>query len=80
MTRARSTYIRSFTESVWLRMIRAVAAQLVRPMTMTMTISVALMPKISASMPTRSRTIGARTTARTKVGRTRKKSVIRMRN
>ena len=44
MTRARSTNIRSFTDSVCDRMIRAVDAQLVTPMTMTMTTSVARMP------------------------------------
>ena len=37
MTRARSTNARSFTDSVCDRMIRAVVAQLVMPMTMTMT-------------------------------------------
>ncbi len=33
MTRARSTNIRSLSDSTWLRMTRAVVAQLVRPMT-----------------------------------------------
>ncbi len=41
MTLARSTNIRSLTDSVWARMIRAVLAQLVMPMTTTITISVA---------------------------------------
>ena len=79
MTRARSTNIRSLTDSVWDRMIRAVLAQLVRPMTTTITIRVALIPKISASSPMMSRMIGARRRARTNVGRTRKKSVRRIR-
>ena len=79
MTRARSTNIRSFTDSVCDRMIRAVDAQLVMPMTMTMTTSVVRMPKISASSPMMSRMIGARMMASTNVGRTRKKSVTRMR-
>ena len=49
MTRARSTNIRSRIESVWDRMIRAVVAHDVMPMTMTMTTSVARSPMISAS-------------------------------
>ena len=60
-------------------MIRAVLAQLVSPMTTTITISVALIPKISASSPTMSRMIGARRIASTNVGRMRKKSVSRIR-
>jgi len=72
MTRARSTNIRSFTESACERMIRAVEAQLVTPMTTTITKRVARIPKNSASVPTMSRMIGARTIARTNVGRTRK--------
>ena len=60
-------------------MIRAVEAQLVMPMTMTITTSVARRPPNSASTSTMSRMIGARTMARTKVGRTRKKSVRRIR-
>ena len=44
MTRARSTNARSFTDSVCDRMIRAVVAQLVMPMTMTMTNRVVRMP------------------------------------
>ena len=51
MTRARSTNTRSLSDSTWLRMIRAVAAQLVRPMTTMMTIRVARIPRISASEP-----------------------------
>ena len=51
MTRARSTNIRSLSDSVCDRMIRAVDAQLVMPMTMTITISVARIPKNSASAP-----------------------------
>ena len=79
ITRARSTNERSLTDRTWLRMTRAVDAQLVMPMTMTMTISVTRIPAISASRPTISRMIGARTRARTKVGRTRKRSVMRIR-
>jgi hypothetical protein len=79
-TRARSTNARSFSDSVWERMIRAVDDQLVMPMTTTMTISVIRMPKTSrAAEPTSSRMIGVRIRARTNVGMTRKKSVIRMR-
>ena len=59
-------------------MIRAVEAQLVTPMTMTMTSSVRRIPNSSASVPTSSRMIGARMSASTKVGNTRKKSVMRM--
>ena len=51
MTRARSTNARSLIDSVCDRTIRAVDAQLVRPMTMTMTYSVVRMPKNSASLP-----------------------------
>ncbi len=51
ITRARSTNMRSLTESVCDRMIRAVDAQLVIPMTTTMTISVARIPNTSASTP-----------------------------
>ena len=79
MTRARSTNIRSRIDSVCERMIRAVVAQDVMPMTMTMTISVARSPKISASTPMMSRMTGARMIASTNVGRTRKKSVSRIR-
>ena len=79
MTRARATNIRSFTESACDRMIRAVDAQLVTPMTTTMTTSVDGIPKITASDPMSSRMIGARMSARTNVGSTRKKSVMRMR-
>ena len=79
MTRARSTNARSLTDSTWLRMTRAVDAQLVTPMTMTMTTRVIRIPAISASAPTISRMIGARMIARTKVGRTRNRSVIRIR-
>ena len=61
MTRARSTNMRSLTESVWERMIRAVEAQLVTPMTTMITNRVARIPKNSASVPTMSRMIGART-------------------
>ena len=46
---------------------------------MTMTTRVARSPAISASTPTMSRMIGARMIASTNVGRTRKKSVTRMR-
>ena len=60
-------------------MIRAVDAQLVIPMTMTMTISVSRIPKTSVvAEPTTSRMIGVRMSARTNVGRTRKKSVMRI--
>ena len=45
MTRARSTNARSLSDSVWERMIRAVDAQLVIPMTMTITKSVVRIPK-----------------------------------
>ena len=79
MTRARPTNVRSFTDSACERMIRAVDAQLVTPMTTTITSSVTRIPKNSLFSPTRSRMIGARIRARTNVGRTRKKSVIRMR-
>ena len=79
MTRARSTNMRSFTESVCERMMRAIEAQLVRPMTTMITSSVARIPKSSASVPTMSRMIGASTIASTKVGSTRKKSVSRIR-
>ncbi len=44
MTRARSTNIRSFTLSACERMIRAVDAQLVMPITMMITTSVIRMP------------------------------------
>ena len=47
MTRARSTNIRSLSDSTWLRMTRAVVAQLVRPITTTMTISVDRIPNNS---------------------------------
>ena len=79
MTRARSTNIRSFSDSTWLRMTRAVVAQLVSPMTTTMTSRVARIPRNSACGPMMSRMIGARIRARTNVGRTRKKSEIRIR-
>ena len=49
MTRARSTNMRSRIESVCERMIRAVVAHDVMPMTTTMTSSVARSPKNSAS-------------------------------
>jgi hypothetical protein len=78
MTRARSTNARSFTDSVWDRMMRAVDAQLVMPMTTTMMYKVIRIPKNSEVVPKISRRIGARMRARTKVGRTRKKSVMRM--
>ena len=48
MTRARSTNIRSLSDSTWLRITRAVVAQLVRPMTITMTSSVERIPNSSA--------------------------------
>ena len=48
MTRARSTNIRSLSDSTWLRMTRAVVAQLVRPITMTITSSVERMPNSCA--------------------------------
>ena len=48
MTRARSTNIRSLKDSTWLRITRAVVAQLVRPMTMTITSRVARIPNNSA--------------------------------
>ena len=51
MTRARSTNARSLSDRTWLRTTRAVDAQLVRPMTTTMTMSVIRMPAISASEP-----------------------------
>ena len=82
MTLARSTNARSLSESVWDRRIRAVEAQLVMPMIRMMTTSWTLMPKKSpeaSGVPLMlSRTIGARIRARTKVGRTRKKSVMRI--
>ena len=79
MTRARSTNMRILTESTWERMTRAVVAQLVSPMTTTITIIVARIPNSSASAPTMSRMTGARMIARTIVGRTRKKSEMRIR-
>ena len=79
MTRARSTNIRSFTLSACERMIRAVDAQLVMPITMMITTRVIRMPATWLVSPTMSRMIGARTRARTNVGRTRKKSVMRIR-
>ncbi len=79
MTRARSTNMRERIDSVCERMIRAVVAQDVMPMTMTMTTSVARNPMISASTPMMSRMTGARMIASTNVGRTRKKSVSRIR-
>ena len=79
MTRARSTNARSRSDSVWLRMIRAVAAQDVIPMTTTITTSVMRIPNSSAWVPMMSSRTGARIKARTNVGRTRKKSVMRMR-
>ena len=80
MTRARSTNIRSLSDRTWLRTTRAVVAQLVRPMTITITSSVARMPNSSAWAPMTSRMIGARISARTIVGSTRKKSEIRIRS
>ena len=49
ITRARSTNARSFSESVWDRMIRAVDDQLVIPMTITMTIRVIRIPNTSVA-------------------------------
>ena len=80
MTRARSTKARSLSDSVCDRMIRAVDDQLVRPITMTMTSSVMRIPNTSLSDPNISVMTGARTSARTNVGMTRKKSVTRMRS
>ena len=60
-------------------MILAVDDQLVSPITTTMTSSVIRTPKISPSVPNREAMTGARMIARTKVGITRKKSVIRIR-
>ena len=74
ITRARSTNIRSLSDSTWLRMTRAVVAQLVRPMTITITIRVDRIPNSSAWGPMTSSMIGARISASTIVGRTRKKS------
>ena len=79
MTRARSTNGRSLSESVWARMILAVEAQLVIPTTMTITKRVVRTPKKTLPEPITSAMIGARMSASTKVGRTRKKSVIRIR-
>src|SRR5439155_8733227 len=58
------TNICSLSDRTWLRMIRAVVAQLVRPMTTTMTMSVARIPNSSASGPMTSSTTGARRIAR----------------
>ena len=67
------------SDSVCDRMIRAVDDQLVIPITMTMTISVIRIPGISVvAEPTTSWMIGVRIRARTNVGITRKKSVIRI--
>ena len=80
MTRARSTNIRSLIDRTWLRTTRAVVAQLVRPITITITSSVARIPNERApASPMMSRMIGARISARTIVGSTRKKSEIRIR-
>ncbi len=79
MTRARSTNIRSLSDSTWLRITRAVVAQLVRPITMTITSRVERMPNSCALPPMTSSMIGARISASTIVGRTRKKSDTRMR-
>jgi hypothetical protein len=77
-TRARSTNERSRSDSVWLRTTRAVDDQLVIPMTTTMTPRVKRTPNTDTPGPTISSMIGARISARTKVGMTRKKSVVRM--
>ena len=79
MTRARSTNARSRRDSVWLRMIRAVEAQLVIPITTTITTSVIRMPRNSAWAPMTSSRTGARISASTNVGSTRKKSDTRIR-
>ncbi len=79
MTRARSTNGRSLRDSVCARRSRAHDAQLVMPTTMTITISVVRMPRTVLPVPMMSLMIGARISASTKVGRTRKKSVIRIR-
>ena len=80
MTRARSTNARSLSDSVWLRMIRAVDDQLVIPITIDDHEQAQPDARRSrAACPSTSRMIAARMIARTNVGRTRKKSAIRIR-
>ena len=80
MTRARSTNARSFSDSVCERMMRAVDAQLVMPDHDDDDEQRRPDPEeLRARVPTSSRRIGARISARTNVGRTRKKSAMRIR-